>query len=147
MAAKPLHPWPPRMRRASPSAAAGFALIEVLVSLLLFSIGVLGMVAMQAKASSYAIDAENRSRAARLANELVATMWAEQTTNPSTLAKWMARVKDPAASGLPNASASLATSTDATTGVSITKVTIGWKAPARKMGDADSQYFTQVVMP
>lgn len=134
------------MRR--PRSSAGFALIEVLISLLLFSIGVLGMVGMQAKATGYAVDAENRSRAAQLANELVASMWAEQTASPSTLEKWKARVQDPTGSGLPNADVenAIKTSTDST-GVSVTTITIEWKAPSKKSGDANSKYVTQVVIP
>ena len=134
------------MRR--PPSSAGFALIEVLISLLLFSIGVLGMVGMQAKATGYAVDAENRSRAAQLASELVASMWAEQTTSPSTLEKWKARVQDPTGSGLPNATPSdPTTSTDSATGIKTTTITITWKAPSKKSGDANSKYITQVVIP
>ncbi len=137
-------------RRPVPArrAETGFALIEVLVSLLLFSLGVLGMVAMQAKASNYSVDAEDRSRASRMANELVASMWAEQTVSPSTLTKWKARVADPTVSGLPNGSGTLdPNETDATTGVSVTTITITWKAPSKKSSDSASTYFTQVVIP
>ena len=129
-------------------AEAGFALIEVLVSLLLFSLGVLGMVAMQAKASNYSVDAEDRSRASRMANELVASMWAEQTVSPSILTKWQARVADPTVSGLPNGSAEdPVKDTDATTGVSVITVTIIWKAPSKTSSDNTSTYFTQLVLP
>lgn len=54
--------------------AKGFSLIEVLVTLVLVAVGVLGMVAMQAKAISYTKDAENRDTAVALANELVDIM-------------------------------------------------------------------------
>lgn len=126
---------------------SGVTLIEVLVSLLLFSIGVLGMVAMQAKAIAYSVSAEDRSRAANLAAELIATMWTEGTTSPSNYAAWQARVQDAKTAGLPNAAGSVADSTDSTTGIKTTTVTITWKAPAKAAGDADSSYFTQVVIP
>lgn len=120
----------------------GVALIEVMVSLLIFSLGVLGMVAMQGKAITYTVDAEDRSRAAMLANEIVASMWLEGTASPTTQTTWENRVKDATVSGLPNASSTI--STDATTGV--TTVTITWRAPS-KTSTENSSYFTQVVIP
>ncbi|MCX7276525.1 MAG: type IV pilus modification protein PilV [Burkholderiales bacterium] len=137
----PLHPAH-RAHTAGPEQA-GFALIEVLVSLLMFSLGVLGLVAMQTKATGYAVAAEDRTRAAMLANEIIACMWAEQSTSPSTLTAWAARVADPTVSGLPNATSSV--STDSSTG--ITTVTITWKSPSKLSTEASSKYFTYVVIP
>jgi len=109
---------PPDSRRrfTTRRKQTGATLIEVMVSLLVFSVGVLGMVAMQGKATTYAVDSENRSRAALLANEIVAAMWAEGTAAPSTQTAWLARVKDPAVSGLPDANGVLSPSTDEATG-------------------------------
>lgn len=120
----------------------GVALIEVMVSLLIFSLGVLGMVAMQGKAITYTVDAENRSRAAMLANDIVASMWLEGTSSPTTQTTWEGRVADASVSGLPNATPTV--STDATT--KITTVTITWRAPS-KASSEKSTYFTQVVIP
>lgn len=50
---------------------SGFSLIEVLVTLVLISIGVLGMVALQARTVQYTQDAVQRNTAAMLANDLV----------------------------------------------------------------------------
>lgn len=140
----------PPTRRPSAGAAvhrqSGATLIEVLVSLLIFSLGVLGMLAMQAKAISYAVDAEDRSRAAMFANEIIATMWSEGTTSPSTETAWKARVANATAAGLPNALGSLQTTTDAATGIKTTQVTITWRAPS-KTSSASNTYFTQVVIP
>jgi type IV pilus assembly protein PilV len=149
MAANPRRPHRAPARR---SAAAGFALIEVLVSLLLFSIGVLGMVAMQVKASAQSIAAEDRARAARLANELVTSLWAEQiasssASTPSTYTQWQTRVKDSSSSGLPNATGVLASATDAVTGVVYSSVTITWKPPSSKSTDNPNTYYTEVVIP
>lgn len=52
----------------------GFSLIEVLVTVLLISIGILGMVAMQARAISYTQDSVQRNTAAMLADELMETL-------------------------------------------------------------------------
>src|SRR5690625_3313428 len=49
----------------------GFSLIEVLVTLLLTAIGLLGMVAMQVKSQEYQIESIERNTAVTLANELI----------------------------------------------------------------------------
>lgn len=57
----------------------GFSLIEVLVTLLLVTVGVLGMVAMQGRAIQYTTDSLHRTQAALLANELVEIIRATPT--------------------------------------------------------------------
>lgn len=59
----------------------GFSLIEVLVTLLLTSIGVLGMVAMQGRSIQYTQDAVQRNAAVALAGELIDII----RTNPGEL--------------------------------------------------------------
>ncbi len=49
----------------------GFSLIEVLITLLLVTVGVLGMVALQAKTIGYTQDTIQRNVAASLANDLL----------------------------------------------------------------------------
>lgn len=51
--------------------AGGFSLIEVLVTLVLISIGLLGMVALQGRSIQYTQDSVQRTTAAMLANDLV----------------------------------------------------------------------------
>jgi type IV pilus assembly protein PilV len=53
----------------------GVVLIEALVGILIFSIGILAMIGMQATAMRATIDAKYRSEASFLANEIVGTMW------------------------------------------------------------------------
>jgi len=128
-----------RMRRR-PAAERGVALIEVMVSLLIFLIGVLGVIGLQAKAIQFTVQAEDRSHAALLANDLVALMWAQQSTQlpAKTLDKWKERV----ASALPAASASVAAS------AAVATVTIQWKSPKTTRADTStSQYVTQVALP
>ena len=48
----------------------GFALLEVLVSILIFSFGVLGLDRLQARAITLSTDAEDRNRAALLASDI-----------------------------------------------------------------------------
>lgn len=57
-------------RRLSPAANAGFSMVEVLVSIVILSFGMLGMVGMQAAALHSNRDARLQSSAAGLAREL-----------------------------------------------------------------------------
>ena len=50
-------------------------LLEALVAILIFSIGILAMVAMQAVAIKQTGDANYRTRATLLANRLIGQMW------------------------------------------------------------------------
>jgi len=52
----------------------GFSLIEVLVTILLTTIGILGMVALQVKSMSYTQDTVHREAAISAANELIEIM-------------------------------------------------------------------------
>ncbi|MES2820550.1 MAG: type IV pilus modification protein PilV [Pseudomonadota bacterium] len=56
------------------SSQRGFSMIEVLITLLLVSVGVLGMVAMQSRTVQYTQDSVQRNTAAMLANDLVELM-------------------------------------------------------------------------
>lgn len=129
-----------RPLRRRPAAARGVALIEVMVGLLIFLVGVLGIIGLQAKAIQFTVQAEDRSRAALLANELVAKMWTQQSTalSDEDVGKWKARVAD----ALPDASASVSTSSGVTT------VQIQWKSPKAAQADtANNRYVTQVALP
>ena len=117
-------------------------LIEVLVSLLIFSLGFLGLIGMQARALQVSTDAQDRSRAALLANEIVSQMWIQRTTAlpAASISAWQARVT--AVTGLPNAVGSVGT--DA---AGIATVTLTWHPPSSTTSAPDSKYITQVVLP
>ena len=66
---------------ASRRRSAGFTMIEVLVALLVFSLGVLGLVAIQATATRMASDARDRAVATFLADQILARML---ISNPTT---------------------------------------------------------------
>ncbi len=54
----------------------GFMLLEVLVAILIFAVGILGLVGLQANAVQQSGMAKYRADASLLANELVGQMWA-----------------------------------------------------------------------
>jgi type IV pilus assembly protein PilV len=123
----------------------GMSLIEVLVSLVIFSIGVLGMVGLQARATQLSIDAEDRTRATLLANELVSQMWAAGTTGVSqgVVVAWQRRLADTAAGGLPNAEGEVSEPD----GEGVVTIRITWRSPAKLPSDPASSYVTKVVQP
>ena len=120
----------------------GAMLIEVLVSILIFSFGLLGLVGLQAVASQNSVNAQDRSTAANIASEMVTEMWLRNTSNTANLAAqiaaWQARV---IASNLPAAAGTVATDVN-----NITTVTIQWRPTARRVGESDSKYETQVIV-
>jgi type IV pilus assembly protein PilV len=129
-------------------AHRGFTLIEVLVALLIFSFGVLGIVGLQARAVQFSVQSGDRARAAMLANEIVAQMWAQTTTSPSSdvIAAWQARVADASVAGLPGGAGTVTTATDSAS-ITTATVTITWHPPSMATSSADNQFVTKVVMP
>jgi type IV pilus assembly protein PilV len=59
---------------------SGVMLIEALIALLIFSVGILGIVGMQSAAVQASGDAKYRSDAALLANQLIGRMWVSDRT-------------------------------------------------------------------
>jgi len=53
-------------------------LIEALIGILIFSIGILAMLGMQAVAMQATIDAKYRSEASYLANQIIGTIWVDR---------------------------------------------------------------------
>ena len=120
----------------------GAMLIEVLVSILIFSFGLLGLVGLQAVASQNSVNAQDRSTAANIANEMVTEMWLRNTSNIANLAvpinAWQARV---IASNLPAAAGVVATDVN-----NITTVSIQWRPTSKRAGEPNSRYETQVIV-
>lgn len=72
MNASPLAP----MR--GPAGQKGVMLIEALIGLLIFMLGILALIGMQGIAMQYTIDAKFRSEASFLANQIIGTMWVDR---------------------------------------------------------------------
>lgn len=69
------------MVRTNRTGQQGGFLLEALIGILIFSLGVLGLVALQSRAIAYSSDAQYRGEAAYLANAYVSRMWADSRVN------------------------------------------------------------------
>ncbi|MBL8327538.1 MAG: fimbrial assembly protein [Rubrivivax sp.] len=121
---------------------AGVSLIEVLIVVLLFSFGLIGLVAIQARAAQFSVSAEDTGRAALLANELAAQMWAANTVNlpTATVTAWNARVANASAGGLPNGEGDVVITNN------VARITIEWRPP-HAAADAVNRYVTDILIP
>lgn len=112
----------------------GVALLEALVGILIFSIGILAIMALQAQAIRNTVEAKYRNEAAYLANQVIGQMWVDRAnlTDYDTTAGangnmtgWRTRV----AATLPGITVGATNSpTIAVAGNQVT-VTIFWKMP------------------
>lgn len=66
----------------------GVMLIEALIGILIFSIGILALIGMQATAMRATMDAKFRSEASFLANEIIGQMWVDRGTGGTNLANY-----------------------------------------------------------
>lgn len=105
-------------------AMAGVMLIEVLVSILIFSFGILGMVALYSRAVQYSTSAEDRNRAALLANDMASTMLLRRTVDTVALGNaytdWQTRVGTPTGDGLPGGLGTVSAPASGTVTITIT---------------------------
>ena len=73
-----LHRPRPRPGRCAGRPARGFALIEALIALLIFSLAVLGLVGLQAAMTRASTGAKYRAEATYLATDLIGRMWSNR---------------------------------------------------------------------
>ncbi len=60
---------------------SGVALLEALVGILIFSIGILALMGLQAQSIRNTVEAKYRNEAAYLANQIIGQMWVDNRTN------------------------------------------------------------------
>lgn len=127
------------LRSSKSHLQRGSTLLEVLVSVLIFSFGILGLVAMQVRATQYSVDAEDRNRAALLADDLAAQMRLARTVTLPTaqITAWQTRVADATTQGLPGGTATIAVAGNTAL------ITITWQQPRSAL---TSQLVTEVVL-
>lgn len=82
-------------RASSSRSQSGVMLIEALLAILIFSIGVLGIIALQGSAIKASTDAKYRSEAALLANDLIGRMWAGDRTQATLQAAFSSDANGP----------------------------------------------------
>lgn len=70
----------PLHRSSKSRSQGGIAMVEAMVAIVIFSIGILGIVAMQARSTQMMTDSLFRAQASQLATELISEMW---TSDPS----------------------------------------------------------------
>lgn len=80
---------------------SGVALLEALVGILIFSIGILALMGLQAQSIRNTVEAKYRNEAAYLANQIIGQMWVDRANlaaydtgggaNPN-MANWRTRV-------------------------------------------------------
>lgn len=135
------------------ASQSGAMLVEVMVSVLIFAFGILGIVGLQAASVAQVSDAKYRSDAALLANQLIGTMWlgdrtaAALTANFSTQANGPGYVsfKNKVAGALPGAVSNPPTVLVAPDGT--VTVIIQWLAPSEPSGTDPHKYiaYAQIV--
>ncbi len=150
-----------------PRKQQGSMLLEALISILIFSMGILAVVGLQAASIKMSSDAKYRSDASMLANQYVALMWTDvasavipantpfsntqfspYATNGVNFNSWLSNVQ----ANLPNATATVVPVTVLSPGISVagaqqstrTSVTIriNWQLPG---GEAHSYSTTALI--
>jgi type IV pilus assembly protein PilV len=123
----------------------GATLLEALIGILIFSVGILALVGMQALAIKHMSDAKYRSDAAFFANEIIGQMWVNRNnlgtyafsgsgTPPAAIDGWVTSIRN----GLPGVTPAANLPIITVVGTTVT-VTVRWKLP-------DSSVHSHVTM-
>ncbi len=109
---------------------SGIILLEGLIAILIFSMGILALVGLQAASSRASTDARYRAEAVLLVNDIIGEMWmadksllSQYATGGPRFNAWLTKVQT-SAQRLPNAAATVAVGA----GNAVT-VTLMWTAP------------------
>lgn len=134
---------------------SGAMLLEALIGLLIFAIGVLGLIGMQATAMKVTADSKYRAEATMFADQLIGQMWADNRVNAALSAnyagsggsggpkynEWYA-VMTATGTGLPGADLAGNEPTVQIDAANTVTVTIRWQAP----GEAAAHNHVTVAM-
>lgn len=123
------------IRTTPGSRQRGASLLEALIGILIFSVGILALVGMQALAIKQMSDAKYRSDAAFFANEIIGQMWVNRGslgsyafsgsgTPPAALDSWVTSIQN----GLPGVTAAANLPIVTVAGTTVT-VTVRWQLP------------------
>ena len=138
---------PIRMRKQlskTPSKLqSGVMLLEALIGILIFSLGILALVGMQATAVRATTDARDRTEASNLATQLIGEMWLDRTnlanyvydgggSPPAALVNWVNQVENSlpgAAANQPTVTVGVSPTLGANAGTEV-EVVVFWQNPA-----------------
>ncbi len=118
-------------------------MLEALIGILIFSLGILAMVGMQAAAISMTSDARDRTEASNLAADIVGELWLDRAnlvnyvydgsgTPPAALANWVTRVENAlpgAANNHPTVTVGASGTLPAAVGTEV-EVVVFWQNPS-----------------
>ena len=129
----------PQLLRRAVQADQGIVLIEALIAILLFSLGVLALVGLQATMNKNVTEAKFRGEASFIASQLLGQMWVDQ----ANLGKYSIADGDCAESTYENckAWASLVTQSlpggeaDVTVNGSVVQITVSWQLPDQPVSE------------
>jgi type IV pilus assembly protein PilV len=113
----------------------GATLLEALIGILIFSVGILALVGMQALAIKHMSDAKYRSDAAFFANEIIGQMWVNRASlgsyaypgtgaPPAAISGWVTSIQG----ALPGVTAAANLPIITVAGTTVT-VTVRWQLP------------------
>ena len=113
----------------------GATLLEALIGILIFSVGILALVGMQSLAIKHMSDAKYRSDAAFFANEIIGQMWVNRANlgtyaypgtgaPPATINPWVTSIQN----ALPGVTAAANLPIITVAGTTVT-VTVRWQLP------------------
>jgi type IV pilus assembly protein PilV len=137
----------------------GVMLLEVLIAILIFSMGILAVVGMQATAIKNVTDSKYRSQAAFLTNKLLSQMWTDAgnislynypagtTTVPPKLQNWLTNTANTGVNDLlPDAAAAanqpIVTVTGATANGAQVTIQVFWRMPEERSKNLPPHSYT-----
>lgn len=133
------------------SSQTGVALLEALIAILVFSLGILTVISLQGASVKMAADAQLRSRAALLADHLVGMMWTSghgipdlktnfESPDGAGYATWLTEVQNslPGISDATLPTVEVTSSPDSSNGRVV--IVLFWRTPSMKPGDEPHQH-------
>src|SRR5712692_4579604 len=137
-----------------PKSQGGVMLLEALIAILIFSIGILAVVGLQAVTVKNVTDSKHRTEAAFLANKLLSQMWTDAGNIasyaypgsggvPTRLTGWVGQVNNrlPAAASVPP----LVTITGASPAGATVSIQVRWQLPEEQSQGLPPHNYTVIA--
>ncbi|HLP97178.1 MAG TPA: prepilin-type cleavage/methylation domain-containing protein [Sideroxyarcus sp.] len=111
------------------SAQQGVVIIEALIAILIFSIGVLGIVGMQANMVKNTAESKYRADAGYIAQQQIGNLWADPTLLPAE----GVTITPDISSQLPGGTLTITRGTAAANTANLFTVTVTWQQPGEEL--------------